>query len=161
MLCARSRCAQRCTVLHTTANHSQNLEPQLTCSWIAPLVLIGWYVLLNVINIAALTILPPPPAPPPAPPIQEEDYILKHAPRGSSRRSLPGLTPRGAGGRTPRESSLRRSISNSGAARDADESGGHAASESTDEVRLEMPPTVREGESAHDGALSTVRFCIC
>ena len=49
-------------------------------------MLLGFYVLFNLINIVALTFLPPPPLPPPAPPVQEEDYELKNNP--ASRRSL-------------------------------------------------------------------------
>lgn len=48
----------------------------MRCRWIAPLVLLGYYVLLNLLNMAALTYLPPPPMPPPAPPPEEEEYIL-------------------------------------------------------------------------------------
>lgn len=39
-------------------------------------MLLGYYVLLNLLNMAALTYLPPPPMPPPAPPPEEEEYIL-------------------------------------------------------------------------------------
>ena len=46
--------------------------------WITPLVLLGYYVLLNLLNMLALTYLPPPPMPPPPPPPEEEEYILSN-----------------------------------------------------------------------------------
>ena len=59
----------------------------LHCRFIAPLVLIGWYIVLNCLNILCLTFLPPPPQPPPAPPVQEDDYTLTRKPKvaGSGR----------------------------------------------------------------------------
>ena len=47
-----------------------------SCRWIAPVYLLGVYLLLNLGNIAALQCLGPPPRPPPAPPPQEDEYVL-------------------------------------------------------------------------------------
>lgn len=40
------------------------------------LVLLAYFVVLNLINMAALTFLPPPPMPPPPPAPQEDEYAL-------------------------------------------------------------------------------------
>jgi hypothetical protein len=46
------------------------------CRWIAPVMLLAWFFGLNLLNMAALTFLPPPGAPPPAPPPEEDEYHL-------------------------------------------------------------------------------------
>jgi hypothetical protein len=45
--------------------------------WIAPVILLAWFVALNLANMAVLTFLPPPAQPPPAPPPEEHEYTLQ------------------------------------------------------------------------------------
>jgi hypothetical protein len=46
------------------------------CRWLAPLVMLVWYILVNLATMAAVTYLGPPPhQPPPAPPAEDE-YVL-------------------------------------------------------------------------------------
>lgn len=43
----------------------------------APLILLAWGVVFNLLSMVCLTFLPPPAGPPPPPPPQEEEYVIK------------------------------------------------------------------------------------
>jgi hypothetical protein len=136
----RSSAAWNKSVCSTAGSATLDLSVDTTCvapcRWIAPFVLLCLYVLFNLLNVCALTFLPPPPQPPPAPPIQEKDYHLSrecgtsnHSLAGSSWRKLPGASLNGS----------LRGASFEGTCDAANEATSTSAS--ADEIALPMPPS--------------------
>ena len=185
---ARTSAALACKHIRvlTSSYHARKL-----CRWLAVLVLLSWYVVLNLLNMAALTFLPPPPMPPPAPPIQEEDYHLSRGPNASSRRSLPSargslpglggqqanaaavpaLAPLSEGGKDA-SAALPQSRTPTGAEGDDRLADGHEAAnvggddaaraDSSGEVAVHMPEgEVRAQPLAVCAKLRLYAACIC
>jgi hypothetical protein len=65
--------------------------------WIAPLVLVAWYVLLNLATMASLTFLPPPGQPPVPPPPEEPEYVLAEPATGEAAAARPAAGEGGTG----------------------------------------------------------------